>query len=61
MAIKILKMKPLMTKPKNLSQGSTPKIQSNPTTVTVSINWEEKVEKLFLTQSIFPFVTRFQK
>lgn len=31
------------------------------TTKMVSINWENMVEKLFLTQSIRPLVKRFQK
>ena len=29
--------------------------------VKVSINWEKKVEKLFLSHSILPFVSFFQK
>ena len=47
--------------PKKFSQLKILKRHKRPTTVTLSKNWDAKVEKLFLSQSFFPFVNFFQK
>src|SRR5690606_18567415 len=60
-AINILKITPLITKPLKYSHGITRNRHISPITVTVSRVWEVKVEKLFLSQSILPLVTLFQK
>lgn len=60
-AISILKITAESTKPQNKSHERILKTHNNPITKLLSINWEEKVEKLFLNQSNFPLVRFFQK
>ncbi len=60
-AISILKITAESTNPQNKSQEIILKEQSKPITKLLSINWEEKVEKLFLNQRNFPLVRFFQK
>ena len=56
-----LNKNPEITRTKNLSSGRIPKRISNDTIVNVSTNCDVKVEKLFLNQRCFPFVSFFQK
>ena len=60
-AISILKITAESTNPQNKSQEIILKEHSKPITKLLSINWEEKVEKLFLNQRNFPLVRFFQK
>tara|TARA_B110001454_G_C12511830_1_gene347165 strand:+ start:509 stop:703 length:195 start_codon:yes stop_codon:yes gene_type:complete len=60
-ATKILNKNPERTRPQNNFQSNIPKRHSKLITRKVSINWELNVEKLFLNQSILPFVLFFQK
>jgi len=57
----ILKIILERTKPKNKSQAKMSKKHRRAITVVESIIWEEKVEKLFLSQRYFPLVNCFQK
>ena len=57
----ILNKKPLISKVPNRFQGKTLNKHNNVITVKVSINCDEKVEKLFLNHKCFPFVFCFQK
>ena len=59
-ATNTLNKNPEISKPVNISHGSVLVTHSKKTTVKVSINCDEKVEKLFLNQSIFPLVFFFQ-
>ena len=60
-ATSTLNINPETSSPTNKSQGSAPNEHKRNITVKVSMNCEVKVEKLFLSHNILPFVFCFQK